>query len=83
MTNPKMQPGIKVSHRRWQLIAHHMGDYPYGECPKCGEVGNPQFDEPSAEDNIRNEWFRCDECEIDFYYETTTSYRYGGIDRDE
>lgn len=78
-----MQPTIRVSHRRWQIMAYHMGEFPYGECPKCGEVGNPWDDEPSGEDNIHNAWFECESCGIRYYYQTTTAYRYGGIERNE
>lgn len=79
--NP-MQIGIRVDHRRWQIAANHMGDYNYGGCPKCGVAGNCVGDEPSGEDNIHHEWFECEDCRISYYYETTTGYRYGGIDDD-
>lgn len=82
MDTEKMQLRTKVSYRKWQLTAHHMGDFPYGACPKCGVAGNPQYDEPSGEDNIRNEWFECDTCKVDYFYQTSTSYRFGGIDND-
>lgn len=80
--NPKMQPGIKSDFRRWQLSAHHQGDYDYGECPLCGTVGNAIYEQPSDKDNVHEDWFECDACNIGYCYETCYAYRYGGIDDD-
>lgn len=78
--NEKMQPKTKVDYRRWQHF--NMGDYYYAECPKCGNTCQPDYDSyPTGKDHIRREDATCEECGCEFWYETTTVYRYGGIDK--
>ncbi len=71
--NPKMQPGIKQKLRTWQFP---QGDYHYGECPNCGEIGDSQFDSDDEEG------FLCESCGCEYFYETTEVYRYAGLDPD-
>jgi hypothetical protein len=78
--NEKMQPKTKVSHRRWQHF--NRGDYYYGECPKCGNVCQPDFEQPTDEDHVHVEFCECEQCGCKFKVQTTTVYRYGGIDED-
>lgn len=83
MTNPAMQPKINHKYRSWQFFLNHMGAYPYAECPKCGEVCQPDgYEEPGEQEHVVREAVRCEECGCKFWYETTTVYRYGGVDED-
>lgn len=76
--NPKMQPKLKSSHRAWQHF--HQGDYYYGECPKCGHVSQPEDEGYSVNDpDVQIEYCVCEECGTEFYIETATVYRYGGL----
>jgi phage FluMu protein Com len=65
-----------------QQPAHHMGDFPYGKCPSCEEVGNAIYDEPSDEDHIQLDYFECEACGHVYYYQTCYAYRFGSIDND-
>lgn len=75
----KFQRKTRRVFRKW----HHFNqtDLKYGECPKCGHVCQPDYDQPSEEDHVRQEWSICENCGTEFYYETTTVYRFGGFDR--
>lgn len=75
--NEKMQPKLKSSNRRWQHF--NQGDYYYGECPKCGNNCQPDYGMPSDENHVEVEYCACEKCGCEFYVETTTVYRFGGL----
>lgn len=80
--NEKMQPKLKASHRHWQHF--NQGDYYYGQCPLCDnscqldDMGYKEDDE-----HVTVEYAECEECGCCFYVETTTVYRFGGLEEDE
>lgn len=76
--NEKMQRKTKVEHRRWQFF--NRGDYYYGECPKCSNNCQPDYEEPTGEDHIHREYCECEKCGCRFSIQITTAYRFEEIE---
>lgn len=72
--NTKMQAHLKQKFRSWQFP--NAGDYNFGECPNCGEIGDSQVESDDEE------YFTCEHCGCEYIYETTYVYRYAGLDPD-
>lgn len=79
MINLKMQPKTAVKWRRWQF--DHTGDYGYGECPYCGRAGDSQQNGSNG-DGTNYEVFKCEDCGIQYSYQTTIAHRFEGIEKD-
>lgn len=77
--NPKMQPKTAVQYRHWQHF--NTGAYYYGECPKCGAAAQPDFPMPAGE-HITEEECECEVCGCKFLVQTTTVYRFAGLNTD-
>jgi hypothetical protein len=76
----KFKPKTAVKWRKWQIDP--MAEYGYGECPYCGRGGNNVFDESNG-DGTRSEYFECDECGIQYSYQTTIAHRFQRIETDD
>ncbi|GEM_PF-5507811 len=77
--NPRMQSRIPVQSRNWQMSPS--SEYALGECPQCGAIGESQWESPlPGNDFVRQEWFECPSCGIEYVYQTTAAYRYSHIE---
>ncbi len=77
--NPRMQSTIPVETRDWHRMPG--SDFAFGECPQCGTIGESQWDSPlPGSDFVRQEWFECPSCGIEYVYQTTVAYRYSHIE---
>lgn len=77
--NDKMQPKTAAKWRKWQIDP--LATYGFGECPICGNGGDCTGDESNG-DGTRSEYFECEDCEIQYSYQTTIAHRFQRIEQD-
>ncbi len=75
----KFQLKTAVKWRKWQIDP--LVTYGYGECPYCGHGGNNTGDESNG-DGTRSEYFECEDCGIQYSYQTTIAHRFQRIEKD-
>lgn len=75
----KFQPKTAVKWRKWQIDP--MASYGFGACPICGAAGDNDGDESNG-DGTKSEYFRCEDCDIVYSYQTTIAHRFQRIEKE-
>jgi tRNA(Ile2) C34 agmatinyltransferase TiaS len=76
----KFQPKTAVKWRKWQIDP--MSDYGYGACPYCGRAGDSAGEDTNG-DGTSSEYFDCEDCGIQYSYQTTIAHRFERIETDD